>query len=260
MTDSQNKELQKLYRYDFIIEPFHVDFRGFVNLSQICNYMLYAAENHATILGCGLPDMLAKGLSWFLTRAVIEVDTYPKQYQKGYIETWVEQSNRMFSIRNLEFFDETGKPFAGMRLMWALVDLHKHTPVDLAVIPHLTECALPNRISTVQKPVKIPEVSDACLAAPPARLYDVSYSDIDINQHFNSVKYIERIVDLFPLDLYRAKHITRLEINYAAEAVFGTKLAIYTEPTKDENVWAVSMRDTVNGEHICRARVTWKNN
>ena len=248
----------KIFSYQFIVEPFHVDFTGHVNLSHICDYMLYAAESHAEILGCGLEELLTHNLSWFLTRAVIEIDKYPKAYEKGKVETWVEQTNRLFSIRNIDFFDEDNKRFGGARLMWALVDLTTHTPADLSTLEGLSQYSFPERKSAVAKPAKVPDISAAASQATPQKLYDVASSDIDFNQHFNSVKYIEKIVDMFSLDDYRTSQIERLEINYVAEAKFGATLALRKEVTQNPECWTVSMRDNTSAETICRARVSWK--
>lgn len=35
--------------------------------------------------------------------------------------------------------------------------------------------------------------------------YKIRYSDIDLNGHVNSVKYIEHILDLFPMEWFRRR-------------------------------------------------------
>ena len=37
----------------------------------------------------------------------------------------------------------------------------------------------------------------------PIAEYQTKYSDIDVNGHVNSIKYIEHILDLFPLEQFK---------------------------------------------------------
>ena len=48
--------------------------------------------------------------------------------------------------------------------------------------------------------------------------YQAKYSDIDINGHVNSIKYIEHILDLFPMEMFREKSVRRFEMAYGAES------------------------------------------
>jgi medium-chain acyl-[acyl-carrier-protein] hydrolase len=47
--------------------------------------------------------------------------------------------------------------------------------------------------------------------------FKVKYSDIDINGHVNSIRYIQWISDCFSLDCYRKCQVKRFEINYMTE-------------------------------------------
>lgn len=53
------------------------------------------------------------------------------------------------------------------------------------------------------------------------------YSDVDVNGHINSVKYIEHVLDLFALDTYREYRIKRFDIAYVAESYYGDTLNYY---------------------------------
>ena len=49
----------------------------------------------------------------------------------------------------------------------------------------------------------------------------VSYSDIDMNGHVNSMKYLEHALDIYSLDYWGKKALRRLEIAYIIEAYYG---------------------------------------
>jgi len=85
--------------------------------------------------------------------------------------------------------------------------------------------------------------------------YTVRYSDIDINKHMNSVKYIEHAVNIFDLDIFKEKIIHKFEIVFLVEGMFGDKLKLYVQ-NLSENEYII---DTKKGEEsICRSRFIWK--
>ena len=65
---------------------------------------------------------------------------------------------------------------------------------------------------------------------PVVRTIDTYYNDVDVNGHINSVKYIEHVLDLFPVEWYKEYALKRLEIAYVAESHAGDKL-IFRAPT-----------------------------
>jgi acyl-ACP thioesterase len=69
----------------------------------------------------------------------------------------------------------------------------------------------------------------------------MQYSDIDYNGHVNSIKYIEHICDLFPLDYYRTHHLKRIEMAYIAESYFGDTLSFYIRK-KSEKQFEIEVR------------------
>ena len=84
--------------------------------------------------------------------------------------------------------------------------------------------------------------------------YSVRYSDIDINRHMNSIKYLEHTLNIFDLDIFKQKDIRKLEMVYLAEGIFGEKLKLY----KQENNPDEFLIDTKRGEEsICRSRIIW---
>ena len=83
---------------------------------------------------------------------------------------------------------------------------------------------------------------------------DALYSDIDINGHFNSVRYIEHVLDLFPLEKFKEKRVRRFEIAYMAECLCGDELAIYKDETSP-GLFEIEIRKTANGEIACRGKI-----
>ena len=92
-------------------------------------------------------------------------------------------------------------------------------------------------------------------AAQLVRTINTNYSDVDINGHINSVKYIEHVLDLWSIDWYREHQIKRFEIAYVAEAHQGDQLSFYKEQIA-ENEYCVRICKDDNVE-TCRSKVTF---
>ena len=77
-----------------------------------------------------------------------------------------------------------------------------------------------DRPCPIEKPGKIAAVENETEGVP----YFIKYSDLDINGHLNSIKYMEHLLDLFDLDLFKTKDIKRFEIAYQSEGKYGMNM------------------------------------
>ena len=82
------------------------------------------------------------------------------------------------------------------------------------------------------------------------------YSDIDVNGHVNSIRYIEHILDLFPLEMYRTQRVRRFEMAYVAESYYDDTLSFYLEV--EGGSYAAAIRKN-GGETVCRAKIIFDN-
>ena len=90
------------------------------------------------------------------------------------------------------------------------------------------------------------------------RTIDTNYSDVDVNGHINSVKYIEHILDLWSIDWYKEHRIARFEIAYVAESHCGDKLSFYREQAADDTSYIRIMKIAPNSDEkieVCRSMV-----
>jgi len=177
---------------------------------------------------------------------------YPGYNEDIIVETWVEDVARFFTQRCLKFSNQDGKTIGYARTIWAAIDIKTRRPVDiLAWRPDLLEYIDNTVCCPVGKPAKIPPVEDQ----EPIMGYSVRYSDIDINGHMNSIKYIEHTINVFSLEQFNQQNIRTFEMVYLAEGNFGDKLKIY-EKKINANEFLI---DTKKGsDSICRNRTVWE--
>jgi acyl-ACP thioesterase len=242
----------KLGSFKFHIESYTCDFTEKATLSGIGGYILDVASRHAEERGFGYGDVSKDNVAWVLSRLSIKMDSYPDFNRTIRIETWVEGVERFFTRRCFCIYDEDGTILGYARSIWAAINIETRRPIDIASWrPDLAEYAIPEKECPVEKFSKIPALEEV----EPSMGYSVRYSDIDINKHMNSIKYIEHIVNVFDLDIFREKIIHKFEIVYLAEGIFGDKLKLYKQEISPEEF----LIDTKRGdESLCRSRIVWK--
>ena len=241
----------KIGTYRFVAEPFHVDFTGRLTLGVLGNHLLNCAGFHATDRGFGMATLHEENYTWVLSRLAIELDVMPRQYEEFTVQTWVENVYRLFTDRNFAILDKAGRPLGYARSVWAMINMNTRRPADLLAMHggNIAGYICPGLPCPIDKPSRIK------VAAPePEATLTAKYSDIDINGHVNSIRYIEHILDLFPLGQYRQKRIRRFEMAYVAESYFGDTLSLYHDSEGD--VHQVEIRKA-GGEAVCRSKLVF---
>lgn len=240
---------KKIGSYKFIAEPFHVDFNGRLTMGVLGNHLLNCAGFHASERGFGIATLNEDNYTWVLSRLAIDLEEMPYQYEEFTVQTWVENVYRLFTDRNFAIIDKDGKKIGYARSVWAMINLNTRKPADLltlhggSIVDYVCDEPCP-----IEKPSRIKVATDQ----PCAKL-TAKYSDIDINGHVNSIRYIEHILDLFPIDLYKSKRIQRFEMAYVAESYYGDELSFFEEEVS-ENEYYVEIKKN-GSEVVCRAKV-----
>jgi acyl-ACP thioesterase len=81
------------------------------------------------------------------------------------------------------------------------------------------------------------------------------YSDIDVNEHVNSARYIAWIVDSYPLEHHQHHELKLIELNYLGETRGGSAISICSEESAPGE-WSHSLVRP-DGAEVCRARARW---
>lgn len=224
--------MNKVGIYPFMAEPFHCDFSGKLFWGNLGNMMLNAADFHIKDKGFSRTLQSASHRAWVLSRLAIEMNEIPTQYTEFNIETWVEGSMRQFTNRNFRIIDNSGKIYGYGRSVWALIDTETRQPTDIYSIQDgaIKRWSDPDKECPIDKCGRIKVSKDAAFTDT----VKTHYSDVDLNGHINSIKYIEHILDLWPTSWYKTHQINRLEIAYVAESYAGNQLSFYSERSSED--------------------------
>jgi Acyl-ACP thioesterase len=242
--------MRKIARYDYKVQPMDVDFCENIRFTQMGGYLLHAAGQNADENGFGINYLHTQGFAWVLSRLAFEMYRYPAEKESFQIETWIENYTRVSTTRNFKVLDASGEIIGAASSIWCMLDMNARRAVDLKSKEEYAAFAtgIP---SLIDKPVKV-----ASVEGEPVSRHRIKYSDIDSNRHTNSVKYLEWMMDLFPLESFFHQKVKRIDINYINEALFGEVVEIFRE-TPRENEYLFDLRRA--GEMICKAQILFEN-
>ena len=253
--------MDKIGHYDFMAEPFHCDFSGRLFMGHLGNHLLNAADFHSTDRGFGMKYLLSIKRSWVLSRMAIEMTEMPPMYTRFSVDTWVESAMRYFTSRNFAVIGQPTAPdgapakiYGYGRSIWAMIDTETRQPTDIYDIDNgaIDHWIVKDKDCPIQKGGRVRMSDQAELIGT----LQTHYNDVDINGHINSVKYIEHVLDLWPLEWYREHSVKRFEIAYVAEAHGGDELSFYREQTGPDEYSVRTLR--TDGTECCRSCVSFR--
>lgn len=245
-----NKNEQIIGRFPFVVEPFSEDFMGRLSWGYLGNHLLRCASLHAGMHGFGYDDVNSAHHAWVLSRLVVEMNEFPCSGAAYTVETWVSNVYRQFTDRLFSITGEHGEQYGYAYSIWALIDVDTRQPMDFSGLQGDT---MANVVCDRQIPISGPG-RVRVKSAVPVKQVTAYYSDLDINGHVNSIRYIQMILDMFGEELYNRKRaVRRVEVAYCAESYCGDVLQFYEETAADGH-HAVEIRKD-NGEVVVRAMV-----
>ena len=219
--------------YTYYADPQQVDFTLRMTVPALANEVLNTAGVDAQRKGFGIDKLNKENRSWVLSRMAIEIDDRPEQYTSYEIVTWVNEYNRMLSTRNFTLHDAAGREFGrdDQRQVLRCADSIVDAP------------------SPTEKPRKVTGIVPQHIAE-----HRVVYSDIDFNRHVNTMRYINMMFDMLPIEQLTAIRPVRLDIHFMHECRYGQTLTVGYEQRDGLSLFEVS-----NGEEAAvRAALEWR--
>ena len=179
----------------------------------------------------------------------VEMERYPDEYETYQIETWISDVNRLMSTRNFILYDLKGNVIGKACTNWSMIDFKTRQPLDLRNIGQYQAAIMP-KDPPIERPAKITKVNGTI-----SESHLIRYSDIDFNQHTNSMKYVQWMVDMLPLQKFTGQRLCRLDINFLHETRYGQQVQIEME--NNDNLDKFEIKLTETGLAACKASLRW---
>ncbi len=237
------------------VHSYEADFQGWASLESLCRFFQEAAWKHAEALGVGYHHLARRNELWVLARLRVEIKRLPRWGETFTIQTWPRAAKSVFAMRDFEMLDGSGARLAAGSSAWLVLDATTRKPRRSDKLLS-SICSLAERRALSQDPAKLaPTASPA--GSPCIVERAVRYSDLDVNNHVTSSRYIGWLLDTYPLDFLRAHIPARLEVNYLDETHAGAVLRVRSlEMTPLE--YDHSILKSPGAELVCLARLGWR--
>jgi medium-chain acyl-[acyl-carrier-protein] hydrolase len=243
-----------VWEEDFRVLTFHMDPKGKAHLSSICNFLQEGASMHAAHAGFGYEYMMSNSQVWVLARQKVIIDAYPVWNDQLKLKTWSRGKEGIFYIRDFIIENEKNETIIKATTSWAAINIKTRRP-ELVTGLEDGLTSFKEKVAIGEKLNKLPELVNAEFT----RKRQIEYTDIDLVYHVNNVKYIELIMNSFPLKTHKQKEVKTLEINYLGEAKYGEDVSISIEQNPGhEHKYLVNIIRESDKKEVCRASLEWE--
>jgi acyl-ACP thioesterase len=231
-------------------KSYFIDRTGKLSASFMFYQMQDIAWEHANILGFGFDKLRKEQQFWVLSRLLVKINRRPDWGENFTLETWSRGTDGFYGYRDFNFVDGAGKIIAQATSSWLVLDAETKRIVRLTEFTDFPKYEESVFGANAEK-LKVPQ-SDAELQFTP-----VLFNEIDINQHFNTGRYIERIIDSYDFDFHANHELAEYEINFLKEGMPTDRLAVKTGKTNELNHLCSVVRES-DGAELIRARLVWR--
>jgi medium-chain acyl-[acyl-carrier-protein] hydrolase len=223
---------------------------GKLSTSFLFYQMQDIAWEHANILGFGYNHLKEKNQFWVLSRILVKIYRLPVWAEDFTLETWSRGTDGFFGYRDFNFVDKEGQIIIQATSSWLVLDLNTKRIVrlsDFNNFPTYQESVFGENAGKIESPAS----SEIQVFTP------VLFNEIDINQHFNTGRYIERIMDSYDFGFHEIHELAEFEINFLKEGMPSDCLAVKKQLIDETNHLCSVVRES-NEVELIRARLVWK--
>lgn len=234
----------------FRLHSWEVDQKGIARPDILFSFLLDSAWAHANNSEFSYDALREEGQLWVLSRFLAVIDKLPKWDDEITVETWSKGTDKLFGLRDFTVYSGTGEKVVSATSAWLVID-RKTSRIQRI---NLEDSNFPVQLDRHAIETKLGKIEER-EANKTDFEHVVRYTDIDVNKHVNSSRYVAWILDSFPKPVLEEKSLKSLEINFLAEAQLGDRVCVSSVDAGDYYYCEVS-REKDNVE-LCRAKVFW---
>jgi acyl-ACP thioesterase len=242
-----------VFEKEYEIRSYDTGTNGKLRPDALLSYLQDIAGHHASVLHFGREELNKQRRFWVLVRILCRIKATPVWNENITIKTWPRSVEGLFAIRNFMICNSEGENIGEASSSWVIVDSDTRRPLrpDAA----LYEFGKESPFQDFNCPLadKLPEPGSNAYKSP---LKTVRYSDLDVNMHVNNARYLQWLIDSYPLDFIMKHEASIIEANYNSETTAGDEFIV----TAEENASSFyhSVIKSKDEKEACRFRIEWK--
>jgi medium-chain acyl-[acyl-carrier-protein] hydrolase len=218
---------------DFEINFIQCAPNGFLKYTELCILMQVTAALHSELGGISFSDMQVFDQAWVLSRMRVEISKLPKWKDTITLKTWIVSLENSRSVRAMEVYLNDEKICAS-ETFWAVMNTKTRRPEALSIAHEHFE-KFEGTFATQKRVSKI----DFDIEATQVNSRKVVFSDLDIVNHVNSMKYLEWCLDCLDSKLLLNQKLVSFDLNYLKELSIEDVVEIRNEKSGNEFIFTV---------------------
>ncbi|MBR4274014.1 MAG: hypothetical protein IKQ30_14395 [Bacteroidales bacterium] len=206
----------KIFTHEYRVRHNEADASGRMSVPALGDCMLDIAGLHADQIDWGIDNLQHSGLTWVIAGMKFKICRMPKIDSRFKIETHVAGYSRISTQRDFVAFDDEGK-IAEASSEWLIINMENRRPVFINdFVPQLEEVCI-----TEDALPKFKHLRQSKMDISAQYQRRILYSDIDINRHLYSMRYLQMALDTFDFNYLSESAIKEIDVNFISEVLFG---------------------------------------
>jgi medium-chain acyl-[acyl-carrier-protein] hydrolase len=262
--------MSKTWTATYNVHTYEMDRRQRASIRAICSYLIDTAGQHVHELGYSIPQLLEKDRSWFFSRFLLRMGTYPGWRDTITVETWPPGSQKLLALRDWRLL--CGRQLIGLATSgWLMIDIRKRRPLRPESYPDWNRFLHPER-TIAHAFGKLPEL-DPASGQSEQQEFRVRFGDVDINGHANYLSYIDWILESIPAAVRDEREIAEMEVHFLREANLAEDVISRSAAVGDAGIHSIggdpaepstgseylhSIVRRQDGTEVVRARTLWR--
>ena len=263
-----------VFRQNFSIRSYEIGADRTASVETLMNHLQETALNHvqkAGLLADGFGstrEMWKRNLIWVVTKMQVVVERYPTWGDTVQVDTWVAASGKNGMRRDWLVRDSnTGEILTRASSNWVM--MNKETR-RLSKIPDEVRAEIGSYFVDSPPIVdddsrKLPKLDDTNADNMRTGLTP-KWSDLDVNQHVNNVKYVGWILESAPLPIFATHELSEMTLEYRRECMRDSVLQSLTsvigegigDPEHPNSVECQHLLRLESGGEIVKGRTKWR--
>ena len=243
-----------IFTQKFPVQYRDIDSSGYANIMSFFNNFQEIGFNHADLLTQKYSGIKEFSYAVVWTRLKVVMSRFPKWKEILTYSSWISPviKDSRFAVRNFEIKDSQNKQIGFGYGSMVFFDIIKRKSIEIPkeLISYPThdnpignnEFSKLGKLSTYDHRITI----------------QTHYTDLDIYQHVNNVRYITWAIDSMPIDLIKKKKCYETEIHFLNEAKNGIIINVNTKIlAENEKISANHELIRGDGRPIARIKTFW---
>jgi len=199
---------------NFKITSADTDMYTRIGMGPLVNLLIQSAINSADSLGFGFKGLKKQQLFWVLSRLTVEIYQPLYWHQETEVETWPKTIEGLLYTRDFILRDSSKNIIARATSGWLAVDAEIKRPKIIEGLHAEMFVHLKEKHAISHPPEKLPPTTEG----DSFRVHS-TYSDIDLNRHVTSTRYIDWMMNTFGVDFHSNHYPKRLSVNFMKETM-----------------------------------------